>query len=254
MRISIAGKICFVLLMIFSSVLLGVTTYQARLEHGMVLRLGWEEARHMLLATLAKQSIDRLAHQQASPSNATETQSSGTATITSQVIYPPLLTARSAHDKAEQKSWTGKRVENLVKQGKETQLILVSPFYLSATKASYQLEAPTPADEPAGIVRITYSLTQALDEVEQHLLITALLLCLFFGAGLLLALYIIRRQIVAPLTRLSLAMERAADLGDLSTRMVVERNDELGQLSENFNHLMTSLEERSSTQHKSDPR
>ena len=63
MRISIAGKICFVLLMIFSSVLLGVTTYQARLEHGMVLRLGWEEARHMLLATLAKQSIDRLAHQ-----------------------------------------------------------------------------------------------------------------------------------------------------------------------------------------------
>ncbi len=123
--------------MIFSSVLLGVTTYQARLEHGMVLRLGWEEARHMLLATLAKQSIDRLAHQQASPSNATETQSSGTATITSQVIYPPLLTARSAHDKAEQKSWTGKRVENLVKQGKETQLILVSPFYLGATKASY---------------------------------------------------------------------------------------------------------------------
>ena len=87
-----------------------------------------------------------------------------------------------------------------------------------------------------------------------EVIITSILLCLFFGAGLLLALYIIRRQIVAPLTRLSLAMERAADLGDLSTRMVVERNDELGQLSENFNHLMKSLEERSSTQHKSDPR
>lgn len=47
MRISIAGKICFVLLMIFSSVLLGITTYQSRLEHDMMLQLsrngnGWD--------------------------------------------------------------------------------------------------------------------------------------------------------------------------------------------------------------------
>lgn len=37
-------------------------------------------------------------------------------------------------------------------------------------------------------------------------------------------------------------MERATDLGDRTIRLPVERNDELGRLSENFNHLMDSLE------------
>lgn len=48
MRISIAGKICFVLLMIFSSVLLGITTYQSRLEHDMMLQLSRNEAHHQI--------------------------------------------------------------------------------------------------------------------------------------------------------------------------------------------------------------
>ena len=91
-------------------------------------------------------------------------------------------------------------------------------------------------------VRLDYALTPALARIETDLLTTALLLSLFFGAGLLLALYIIRRQIVGPLQRISLAMERATDLGDRAIRLPVERNDELGRLSENFNHLMDSLE------------
>lgn len=63
MRISIAGKICFVLLMIFSSVLLGITTYQSRLEHDMMLQLSRNEAHHQMVEMLDKQSISRLTHQ-----------------------------------------------------------------------------------------------------------------------------------------------------------------------------------------------
>ena len=244
MRISIAGKICFVLLMIFSFVLLGVTAYQARLEYRLVLSLSKAEAHHQMLTVLAKQSTARWMYKAGIPVHAQNTLQSDSALMRSQVFYGSASSLPSDIGASERQAWQGKAVDTLHKSGKATIRILINPFYLNVAEDNYQLTPWSPDDEPVGLVRIDYVLTKALGEIEQHVLMTALLLCLFFGAGLLFALFIIRRHIVAPLTLISQAMERAADLGDFTPRMRVERNDQLGKLSNTFNQLMTTLEAR----------
>ena len=73
----------------------------------------------------------------------------------------------------------------------------------------------------------------------------ALILCLCFGAALLLALTIMRRQIVAPLKSLQYALERATDLGDFTTRLPLVRHDEISQLNDSFNQLLIVLDKSS---------
>ena len=48
MRISIAGKVCFVLLLIFSSVLIGITAHQAYRERQMALAMHGTQAQQLL--------------------------------------------------------------------------------------------------------------------------------------------------------------------------------------------------------------
>lgn len=50
MRISIAGKVCFVLLLIFSSVLIGITAHQAYRERQMALAMHGTQAQQLLQA------------------------------------------------------------------------------------------------------------------------------------------------------------------------------------------------------------
>lgn len=231
MRISIAGKVCFVLLIIFSSVLIAITAYQAQRERELVLQVAHSQAKLLLQSYLDGAALlPTVAARQALGQRLTQ----HSELISLQLVphdqagATPSLTTPSPAIHGYQ----------VVEQGADTRLVLMQSlaprWFATCQECNLQHSGPQ-------LIRLEYSLNAALDDIETHLLTTALLLCLFFGAGLLLALYIIRRQIVGPLHRISLAMERASDLGDHSIRLPVERNDELGRLSENFNHLMESL-------------
>ena len=161
MRISIAGKICFVLLMIFSSVLLGITTYQSRLEHDMMLQLSRNEAHHQMVEMLDKQSISRLTHQ---PMETQETRLREQTLITGQVIFHPGSSTPGTLGEVEQGAWHGKYMERQIEEGDETLLLLASPFYFNTAEMNYQLTPSKSEDQPTGIVRITYTLTPALAE------------------------------------------------------------------------------------------
>jgi methyl-accepting chemotaxis protein len=240
MRISIAGKVCFVLLIIFSSVLIAITGYQAHRERELVLQVAQTQAELFL-----KSYLDGAANLTTAADRETLRQQ---VAANPQLVSLQLFTADQAKEMGAASSVTiqslmsqsspKKQNYQLIEHGKDTGLVIyraISPAWFTPCRDCLA------ANQTPHWVRLEYSLNAALDQIETHLLTSALLLCLFFGAGLLLALYIIRRQIVGPLHRISLAMERASDLGDHSIRLPVERNDELGRLSENFNQLMASL-------------
>lgn len=231
MRISIAGKVCFVLLIIFSSVLIAITAYQAQRERELVLQVAHSQAKLLLQSYLDGAAL--------LPTAAARQALGERLTRHSKLISLQLVT----HDQAELSSSPATpslapHGYQVVEQDDDIRLVLMELLKPSWFTACQECNRQPPV---AQFIRLEYSLNAAFDDIETHLLTTALLLCLFFGAGLLLALYIIRQQIVGPLHRISLAMERASDLGDHSIRLPVERNDELGRLSENFNHLMESL-------------
>lgn len=231
MRISIAGKVCFVLLIIFSSVLIAITAYQAQRERDLVLQVAHSQAKLLLQSYLDGAAL--------LPTAAARQALGQRLTQHSELVSLQLL----PHDPAVASSSPAtpspaSHSYQVVEQGADTRLVLMQSLEPGWFAACEECNRQHPG---AQLIRLEYSLNAAFDDIETHLLTSALLLCLFFGAGLLLALYIIRRQIVGPLHRISLAMERASDLGDHSIRLPVERNDELGRLSENFNQLMESL-------------
>ena len=229
MRISIAGKVCFVLLIIFSSVLIAITAYQAQRERELVLQVAHSQAKLLLQSYLDGAAL--------MPTAAARQALGERLTQHSELVSLQLL----PHDPAGAPSspaMPSPHGYQVVERGADTRLVLMQSLEPGWFTTCQECNRQHPGPQ---LIRLEYSLNAAFDDIETHLLTTALLLCLFFGAGLLLALYIIRRQIVGPLHRISLAMERASDLGDHSIRLPVERNDELGRLSENFNQLMESL-------------
>ncbi|MBP8065139.1 MAG: HAMP domain-containing protein [Aeromonadaceae bacterium] len=236
MRISIAGKVCFVLLLIFSSVLIGTTSHQAYRERQMAMLMHGTQAQQLLHAYI--EGLDNLPAGTISQAHQALRQRILHHPLMLDLQLLPLQTAASSIPNV-----SSPPTQQLIERGKETILVVEKPWLVDSRllMKSCPKCQPLPPGKTLVRVRLDYALTPALARIETDLLTTALLLSLFFGAGLLLALYIIRRQIVGPLQRISLAMERATDLGDRTIRLPVERNDELGRLSENFNHLMESL-------------
>lgn len=231
MRISIAGKVCFVLLIIFSSVLIAITAYQAQRERELVLQVAHSQAKLLLQSYLDGAALlPTAAARQALGERLTQHSE-----LVSLQLLPHDPDGAPSSPATPSPAPHGYQV---VERGADTRLVLMQSLEPGWFTTCQECNRQHPGPQ---LIRLEYSLNAAFDDIETHLLTTALLLCLFFGAGLLLALYIIRRQIVGPLHRISLAMERASDLGDHSIRLPVERNDELGRLSENFNQLMESL-------------
>ena len=236
MRISIAGKVCFVLLLIFSSVLIGITSHQAYRERQMAMLMHTTQAQQLVHAYI--EGLDNLPDEQITHAHQA---------LRQRILHHPLMLDLQLNPLSAEVTpptmGAAPLTEQLIERGKETILVVEQPWLVDSRLLVKGCPGcqHLPAGKTLVRVRLDYALTPALARIETDLLTTALLLSLFFGAGLLLALYIIRRQIVGPLQRISLAMERATDLGDRTIRLPVERNDELGRLSENFNHLMESL-------------
>jgi len=76
-----------------------------------------------------------------------------------------------------------------------------------------------------------------LHDLRKNLIAAALLVTIFS----LFALWVISRQIVRPLSKLSRAVTKFSD-GDFSARADVHMQDEIGRLAENFNTMASSLE------------
>lgn len=215
MRTSIAAKICFVLLLLFSAVLLGTTTYQTKRERQWALSLA--EANAKAIALQFGTSVTRQAL-------SAEPQKIAASMDGIDLVYEPLTTDKPI-------PYSGQRALN------HNQLRLTLPLYqvhgvVALTPPAQQQMAAT------GLLHLTIDVTDEMKQVEEDVFLTAIILCALFGSALLLALHIVRRQIVAPLQRLQHAMDRATDLKEYNIRLPVERHDELSQLNDSFNQLM----------------
>lgn len=231
MRISIAGKICFVLLLLFSGVLLGTTTYQAKRDQQSVVALFDARAR------MAMQDYLLRINQPATiPANFPHFQQDAL-----QIHF-------IARDTKTQVSTPTKKqdAEVITEQAREI-LRLSLPVYamtMPGHRPYFSLQSSS-ASAVVGTLELQTDITSPMAKVEEDIFWMALILCLCFGAALLLALTIIRRQIVAPLKSLQYALERATDLGDFTTRLPLERHDEISQLNDSFNQLMIVLDKSS---------
>lgn len=231
MRISIAGKICFVLLLLFSGVLLGTTTYQTKREQQSVLALADAKARMVMQGYL-------LGINQPSASSVTplDFQQDGIQIRFIANSTEPLATRPDSQSNAD-----------VISHHSGNVLRLRLPVYaipMSDHRSYFMLHSSSTAVF-VGTLELQTDITSSMAKVEEDIFWMALILCFCFGAALLLALTIIRQQIVSPLQALQNALERATDLGDFTTRLPLERHDEISQLNDSFNQLMSTLDKSS---------
>lgn len=254
MRVSIAGKICFILLILFSLVLISTTLYQALRERELLLQMSEEKVDYQIQAYFDGLNIMMLTGTIGQREQLHAKMAAHPHVLSARVMraesvnrqFGPGLASEQPLDHQDRLALSGQGSSEVIQQRGSTRLVVVRPFVASRDFRGTDCLSCHQAKEGEvlGAVRIESSLDSQLDQVEQHILTSALILSLIFGAGLLLALAIIHRRVVTPLKRISLAMERATDLQDLSQRLPVEQNDEIGRLNDNFNQLMQSLAER----------
>ncbi len=254
MRVSIAGKICFILLILFSLVLISTTLYQATRDRQLLLTMSEEQVDYQIQSYFDGLNIMMLTGTMSQHETLRSKMTAHPHVLDARVLrgesvarqYGPGPETRPPLDARDHQALAGVGSSEVIQENGNTRLIVVRPFTASRDFRGTDCLGCHQAreGEVLGAVRIEFSLDSQLDKVEQHILTSALILSLIFGAGLLLALAIIHRRIVTPLKRISLAMERATDLQDHNQRLPVEQNDEIGRLNDNFNQLMESLKAR----------
>ena len=244
MRISITGKICFILLVIFSLVLISTTLYQAFRERELVLKLGTEHVSALLQNYRSGLDLISNSHQPEQLTHYQQTLSEQKNVLRVKWIrtqgndvYGAVSADNLPSDQQEKLALQGQTTQLTTSHNGKTQIVTIIPYYLPTQSIA--------ESKPIAAIRVEYSLDKQLDLVEQHILISAIMLSTIFSGVLMMTLSITRKHIVLRLQNLRQAIDDVADFDDISTRLPIIHNDEIDQVNESFNQLMTHLSTKS---------
>ncbi len=101
---------------------------------------------------------------------------------------------------------------------------------------------PVKSGTVLGAVRVTYDFAQMDADINRNLVNIALVEVIMFIAGILLVAFMIRRIVAQPLSEVSSTLEELAETNDLSVRLPVVREDEVGKLSRSVNKMLESFQ------------
>mgnify|MGYP000025188821 CR=1 FL=1 len=156
MRISITGKICFILLVIFSLVLISTTLYQAYRERELVQKLGAEHVSALLQNY--RNGLDLISNNQ-QPEQLTNYQQ----TLSEQKnvlrvkwirtqgndIFGAVTADNMPSDEQEKQALQGQTTQLTTSHNGKTQIVTIIPYYLPTQSIS---DAKTSRSDPHGIL------------------------------------------------------------------------------------------------------
>jgi len=252
MRLSIAAKINFFLLFIFSMVLVFSAGYQAVRERDLILTLIKEQSReqteayfdglNMLMLTGKMDARDTLRDKFLEHAHVEDARIVRGQAVNKQ--FGPGRPTEQGKDEFDALALAGKASIEVVHDAMHSRLVVTQP--LLAKKDFRGTDCTSchlvPENTVLGAVRFDYSLDSLFTRVEQNILTSALILTGIFGMGLLLTLWVIRTWIVRPLNHLTRSMEEATDLHDFGHRLEGDDGDEIGRLAQAYNQMLDSVE------------
>lgn len=242
MRISITGKICFILLMVFSLVIISTTLYQAVRERELIEKLSVEQAKTQLdnyrfgmnLIVKNGDQVSQSQFHEAFSHLPHVTQVKWIQTSNTPELGLPTEPMKPT-DALEVAALQGKASEKFEHNAGLTKLTLVEPYYLPDQR------------DPAAAIKIVYSLDSQLELVEKHIFVYAIMLSAIFSIALMMTLIITKKYIVEPLNQLRDAMDNVTNFDETNARLPVEFNDEISQLNDSFNDMMDYFEQKKQT-------
>ncbi|KUE80214.1 HAMP domain-containing protein [Aeromonas schubertii] len=261
MRLSIAAKLNFFLLFIFSMVLVFSAAYQAVRERGLILDLVKEQSQeqteayfdslNLLMLTGKMSARDTLREKFLKHSHVEEAR-----VIRAEAVNTQFGAGRAqeqARDDVDRQALAGQATLEVVQEGIHSRLVATLPLRASKEYRGTDCTAchQVPEGTVLGAVRIDYSLDPLFAQVERSILGSTLILTAIFSLGLLLTLWVLRTWVVNPLAQLTRAMEEATDRHDFGHRLDYEDTDEIGRVAVAYNQMLDSVEQQLALQQAS---
>lgn len=163
---------------------------------------------------------------------------------------------QSPTDELDRKALIGETINHQTSDDKGRLITIVEPILASANfRGTNCLSCHAVREgEVLGAVRVSYSLANLDAKINQDLLITAAISLGLFVVGMILMAMMMKRIVVDPLGAMRNTMNIVARQSDLRQRLEIRSDDEIGQLSESFNTMLTnfaaSLGQVSDTSHQ----
>ena len=171
-------------------------------------------------------------------------------------VYGPGPADSRILDDLDRRAMKGESIIEEVNNDKGHFLTVITPMKaLSSYKGTNCLLChQVPEGTVLGAVRVTYDFANLDEQISNNVLKVAVVELALFFAGVLIIGFLLRSIVVKPVNELSATIARIDQDADLSQRIQVKSNDEIGQMSQAFNSMLESfhdsLNKVSSTIHK----
>ena len=171
-------------------------------------------------------------------------------------VYGPGSADSAIIDDLDRRAMKGESIVEEINDDKGHFLTVVTPMKaLSSYKGTNCLLChQVPEGTVLGAVRVTYDFANLDTQINNNVMKVAFVELALFIAGLIVISWLLRRIVLQPVNQLSKTISEIDKNADLSQRIKVTSNDEIGQMSVAFNSMLQSfhdsLNKVSSTIHK----
>jgi methyl-accepting chemotaxis protein len=248
MNASVQTKILVALIGVFLSLMVATTWHMAVTERAMVLELAEEKARDtassffdgvntmMLTGTMSQRDVLRrkmLAHD-----GITETRIVRAANVVD--VFGPGNPEQTVQDDLDRRALDGQTVVETGRDDSGRRVTVVLPIVATADFRGTNCLTCHVVDEGAvlGATRVSYSLAALDERIDRNLLTGGALNVLMLVLGVVIIAWLLRRIVVRPLSNMRQTMHAIASEADLTRRLDVVSEDEIGSLSGAFNQML----------------
>ena len=171
-------------------------------------------------------------------------------------VYGPGSADSAIIDDLDRRAMKGESIVEEINDDRGHFLTVVTPMKaLSSYKGTNCLLChQVPEGTVLGAVRVTYDFANLDTQINNNVMKVAFVELALFIAGLIVISWLLRRIVLQPVNQLSKTISDIDQNADLSQRIKVTSNDEIGQMSVAFNSMLQSfhdsLNKVSSTIHK----
>ena len=158
-------------------------------------------------------------------------------------LYGKGLENQQVQDDIDRRALTGETVIEAYTSNWGEGLVIALPMRASTNYRGTNCITCHLVDEGdvLGVIRLEYNLKTLNSLVSQQAIVALVIMAVIAVAGFLIALFSIQKLIVRPLKATSRFMKQVTNSKDLSSRLVLSSQDELGQLASDTNSLLENM-------------
>lgn len=249
---SIQSKILLFLFVIFMGLTAGILTINYRSEKAFVEKVIQEQAHeaveqyfdsvNTLMISGAMEQREVLREKALKRKNILEAKIMRTKAVKD--LFGEGFKHESAENELEEKALSGFSYEAITEKNGERILTVMTPFRASSNfRGTNCIECHlTPEGTVLGAVKITYSLKELDQQLNENAKRTGKIMIGLFLAVLILTALILRGIIISPIKKISQLISNIAENFDLTLRANMDkRSDEIGEMSKNFNLMLGKI-------------